>query len=146
MVLRSRVPLLLLTLVLCGLSSGAAIWHAGRVLGRQVPPATFALECVGFPTEGQRQSSSQIRLLSPNEGRVHVEVNFLDVDRAILNTRQFELRPGAEASFELPTWQIGIAVQILASAPVGAEVTMTYDGSVGPPERRTVPCWRAASP
>jgi hypothetical protein len=90
--------------------------------------------------ELQRHSSSEFRLIAPAEQAVHLDVDFLALDGDIMHTRPVQLSAGASTTFSMPTWQVGSAIQVIASAPVQVEATLVYDGSVGPAERKAVAC------
>jgi hypothetical protein len=141
-----RLPTTVTGFLLCALLEALVILEASSLIPGAEEDTSMVIECVGFPSESQRQSISHVRLFTLGERSARLALNFLDVDGSVLATRHVELARGGATSFEVKTWQIGSALQIIASAPVGAEVVLIYDGSIGPPERRTVPCWRATSP
>jgi hypothetical protein len=141
-----RLPITLLALAIGAVLQGFFTFRAGTLIAGEQQPKTRVIECVGFPGEGVRKSTSQIRLVNLSGYRANLEINFLDVDGTVLRTRQVDLTSRATASLEVATWQVGSALQVTTLTPVSVDVTLVYDGSVGPPERRTVPCWRSAFP
>jgi hypothetical protein len=129
--------------LLCALVDGLLTWQLAALLPE---PRQHVLECVGLPSFGPRQGLARVSLFSQSNRPASVDVHFLDVDDTIVGGRHLELGPRAETAFELPTWLLGVTMQVVTSAAVGVDLTLTYGGSVGPPDHRTVPCRPAGAP
>jgi hypothetical protein len=112
---------------------------AGHLL-KQPPGKGTMIECAPFPMELQRHSWSQFRFTAPPDQAVHLDVDFLEINGEVMSTRPVALIAGASTAFSMPTWQVGSAIQVIASAPVQVEVTLVYDDGAGQAERKAVPC------
>jgi len=102
------------------------------------------IECATFPVT--LNSTSLFRFAAVSGQAAHLEVDFLEIDGDIIQTRQLDLVPGATTTFSMPTHRVGIAIQVIASAPVEVETAYVYQGSGGVLERRMVPCKHITDP
>jgi hypothetical protein len=113
---------------------------AGQLVGQAQSEAACEIECAPFPMELQRHSTSEFRITASAVQAVHLEVDFLEINGDILSTRPVQLSAGESTAFSMPTWQVGSAIQVIASGPVQVEVTLVYDDGAGQTERKAVPC------
>ena len=102
------------------------------------------IECATFPLT--LDSTSLFRFAALAGQSAHLDLDFLDLDGDIIQTRQLDLAPGATMAFSMPTRYVGIAIQVIASAPVEVETTYVAASGPGAAERRIVPCQRITEP
>src|ERR1051325_1723252 len=115
---------------------------AGQLIGYADGQAALVIECAAFPVELQRQSTALVELAAPDDQTSRVAVDFLDVDGDIIQTREVQIAPHDRTTLTLLTQYAGIALQVIASSPVVAEVTLIYQDTVGAVIHEAVPCKR----
>jgi hypothetical protein len=125
-----RFSRMLAGFLLCALVDGLLTWQLATLLPE---PRQRVLECVGLPSFSPRQGLATIRLFSQSTRPTSVDLHSLDVDDTILREQHLELGPRAETTVEMPTWLLGDTMRVIASAPVGVELVLTYWGMSGRP-------------
>jgi hypothetical protein len=129
-----------------GILVGLLTLGAGLLVAPAEANEALAIECATFPLALQWHSTSEIRLTASKDQAVRLDLDFLTLDGTITRTDHVDLAAGMGASFTRPTWQVGAAVQVLASAPVVVEASAVYDDNVKPTVWRMVPCTRITQP
>jgi len=133
-----RLSPALVAFLLAGALVGLLTLGAGRLTKPAIAEGSVAFECVPFPDT--LDSTSELRFTALAQQAVHLDVDSLEIDRDIFRIRQLDLAAGATAVFAMPTYRVGIAIQVIASAPVQVEAAVISDDSAGVATRHPVPC------
>jgi hypothetical protein len=143
---RSGLARTALAWVIAAALVGGLTVEASLLVGYAQPSSSVAIECAVFPVTQHPQSTSTIRLTAPGTQAARLDLDFLDLDGDVIQTRSLDLAPGATTTLTLPTRYVGTAVQVVATHPVLVEATLT-DPNPGPnPERLAIPCQPIAHP
>ena len=138
MIVFKRHPFTLVYLA-AALVIGLLAFAVGQSAGERDSSGGMVIECGTFPLQLEQRSTGLIRLASGTESGARLDLDFLDLDATILRTRHLDLVPNATATMNLPAGQMGVALQVIASAPVLVEVDLVPEGA-GPDNHRAVPC------